>query len=438
MKTDIILQELKHVAQKYGSGEKRFTAVQDVNLALWEGEFVALLGPSGCGKSTLLRIITGLQTPSEGQVLYRSRPLSGVNPAASIVFQTFALFPWLNVQENVELALKARGVSAPQRALRAVDLIDRVGLDGFESAYPRELSGGMRQKVGFARAMAVEPELLCLDEPFSALDVLSAESLRGELLELWQSGSIPTRSILMVSHNIEEAVLMADRIVVMDKNPGRVVADLKVPLAHPRQRKSPEFQTLVDQVYGLLAGQTQSEAVELGTAPGEPGLTRLLPDVSIDDLAALLEHLSAQPKLTADLYRLAEELGIDSDHLLSLTEAGELLSFVSVQKGDITLTPLGDTFAGASILARKEIFASRIRRVPIFKWILNLLKASENNRLKGKVIQAALELDFPPEDAARQLDIVINWGRYAEALAYDDDEEIFTLETALSPNTTPR
>jgi NitT/TauT family transport system ATP-binding protein len=213
-----VLTELVHIQQIYGFGERRFIAVKDVNLSIHEGEFVALLGPSGCGKSTLLRIITGLQAPAEGTVLYHGKPLQGVNPNATIVFQTFALFPWLTVYENVELALKARKVDEKTRAQKTLDLIDRVGLDGFETAYPRELSGGMRQKVGFARAMAVEPELLCLDEPFSALDPLSAESLRGELMELWTSNAIPTKAILMVSHNIEEAVFMADRLVVMDRN----------------------------------------------------------------------------------------------------------------------------------------------------------------------------------------------------------------------------
>src|ERR671934_3027865 len=223
MSLSLSLVELRHIGQMYGAGAHRFVALQDVNLRLNEGEFVALLGPSGCGKSTLLRIITGLQQPTEGQALYRGQPVQGVNPHTTIVFQTFALFPWLTVQQNVEVALKAHGVAPEQRGRRAIDLLDRVGVDGFKTAYPRELSGGMRQKVGFARAMAVEPELLCLDEPFSALDVLSAESLRGELMELWLSGGIPTKAILMVSHNIEEAVSMADRLVVMDKGPGHIV-----------------------------------------------------------------------------------------------------------------------------------------------------------------------------------------------------------------------
>src|SRR5574341_564520 len=266
------LLTVQNVVRAYGRGAKPFVAVRDINLSIKPGEYVCLLGPSGCGKSTLLRIITGLNRATSGEVLYRNERLAGVNPHATIVFQTFALYPWLTVQENVEIALKARGVPPGERRERALKLIDTVGLDGFESAYPRELSGGMRQKVGFARAMAVEPELLCLDEPFSALDVLSAEALRGELLELWTAGKIPTKAILMVTHNIEEAVLMGDRIVVMEKDPGRIIAEVAVPLAQPRHKKSSEFQALVDQVYGLLAGETKTEPEELGTAPGEPGL----------------------------------------------------------------------------------------------------------------------------------------------------------------------
>jgi NitT/TauT family transport system ATP-binding protein len=420
--------ELQHVSQIYSSGQRKFTAVEDVNLMLRSDEFVALLGPSGCGKSTLLRIVTGLQRPTHGHVLYHNQPLRGVNPHATIVFQTFALFPWLTVLENVEVALKARDVPPKLRTPRALDLLDRVGLDGFETAYPRELSGGMRQKVGFARAMAVEPELLCLDEPFSALDVLSAEALRGELIELWTSGNIPTQAILMVTHNIEEAVFMADRIVVMDKEPGRVVADLTVKLPHPRQRKASGFVTMVDRVYATLAGQTQPELLELGSAPGEPGRTRALPHITINDLAGLLERLDEISNNRSDIYRLAGDLKVDSDHLLRLTEAAELLGFATIAEGDITLTPLGETFSEASILARKEIFATRIRRLPIFKWLLALLRAADRQRLEAQFVQTALELEFPPEEAERQLDIAVNWGRYAELVAYDDSDEVLYLE----------
>jgi NitT/TauT family transport system ATP-binding protein len=431
MVSDAPLLELRHISQIYGSADRRFVAVHDINLTVSDGEFVALLGPSGCGKSTLLRIITGLQRPTEGQVLYRGVSLSGVNPHATIVFQTFALFPWLTVQQNVEVALKARGIPPTIRTARAVDLLDRVGLDGFESAYPRELSGGMRQKVGFARAMAVDPELLCLDEPFSALDVLSAESLRGELLELWSSGRIPTRAVLMVTHDIEEAVFMADRIVVMNKDPGRVVADLAVGLAHPRQRKAHEFVAVVDRVYATLAGETQPEHVEMGGAPGGPERTRALPHISINDLTGLLEHLAERPGDRVDIYRLDEDLNIDSDHLLRLTEAAELLGFATIAQGDIALTPLGETFAEASILARKEIFATRIRRLPIFKWLLSLLRAATKQQLEWNVVHAALELEFSSAEAERQLDTIVNWGRYAEVLAYDDNAEVLYLETGV-------
>ncbi len=422
------LLQLQNVHQSYGTGQHRFNAVQDINLNMTEGEFVALLGPSGCGKSTLLRIITGLQPATAGQVLYRGQLLRGVNPHATIVFQTFALFPWLTVLENVSVALKVKGVPPDVRTPRALDALDRIGLDGFETAYPRELSGGMRQKVGFARAIVTEPELLCLDEPFSALDVLSAEALRGELLELWVEGKIPTLAILMVTHNIEEAVFMADRIVVMEKNPGRVVADLPITLSHPRQRKSPEFQAVVDHVYATLAGQTQPESVELGTAPGEPGRTRSLPHVPISDLAAMLEFLSELPKDRADIYRLAEELNVDSDKLLRLTETAELLGFATIEKGDITLSPLGETFAEASILARKEIFASRIRRLPIFKWLVTMLQAAGKKQLQWDVVQTALELEFPPQEAELQVETMVNWGRYAEMIVYDDDDATIYLE----------
>jgi NitT/TauT family transport system ATP-binding protein len=423
------LVRVEHVTQRYVTGPREFIAIQDVNLSQTEGEFVCLLGPSGCGKSTLLRMITGLQRPTSGKVLYRGHELSGVNPSATIVFQSFALFPWLTVEENVEVALTARGMSPRLRPRRALDLLERVGLGGFENAYPRELSGGMRQKVGFARAMAVDPELLCMDEPFSALDVLSAEALRGELLELWTTGNIPTKAILMVTHNIEEAVLMGDRIVVMEKDPGRVIAEVAVPLAQPRRRKSADFQALVDHVYALLAGQTKTEREELGTAPGEPGRPRGLPNVTVNEIAGFLEHLASLNTQRADIFRLADELHMDSDRVLQLAEAAERLGFVIIDQGDITKTPLGETFAEASIQARKEIFATRVRRVPIMGWLLGMLRAADKHELEADVVQSALSLHFPQEAAEEQLAIAIDWGRYAELIAYDHGAGMIYLET---------
>lgn len=428
MTNNVYLLELKNVNQVYAAGARPFTAIKNFNLTLKEGEFSALLGPSGCGKSTLLRIITGLQPPTSGEVLYRNTPLQGVNPQATIVFQTFALFPWLTVQENVELALEGRGLPPKLRTSRSLEILDRVGLDGFENAYPRELSGGMRQKVGFARAIAVEPELLCLDEPFSALDVLSAETLRGELLELWTSGKLPTKAILLVTHNIEEAVLLADRIVVMEKDPGRLIMDFHVELSHPRHRKDLGFEEVVDRVYGLLAGQTQTEQEELGTEPGEPGPTRRLPKIHLSDLPGMLEYLEKASDHRHDIYALADDIKVNSDQLLSLIEAAELLGFATVAKGDIHLTLLGETFADASIIGRKEIFAARLRRLPFFKWLTTILRASEKSQQKWDVVQAALELEFHPEEAHQQLEILVDWGRYAELVSYDDSSRLIFLE----------
>ncbi len=422
------LVKLTHVGKSYGQGTKRIEALRGIDLNIREGEFIALLGPSGCGKSTLLRIIAGLNTASEGEVLYRGAPLQGVNPHTTIVFQTFALYPWLTVQENVEAALEPLGVARFERTKRALRLLDRVGLDGFETAYPRELSGGMRQKVGFARAMAVEPELLCLDEPFSALDVLSAESLRGELMELWLSGDVPTKAILMVSHNIEEAVFMADRLVVMEKNPGHVISDIPVNLPHPRRRKEKPFLQLVDQVYSLIAGKTSTEAEELGTAPGEPGLTRTLPHASINEISGLLERIAEGASGQADLYQVADEVHASLVHILPAVEAVELLGFATVASGDLTLTPLGQAFAEGSIQARKELFAGRIRRVPIIRWMLDMLRAADVHRIERDVFEMALALEFVPEEASRQVDVAVNWGRYAELFAYDNDTKSVVLE----------
>jgi len=419
------LLTLQNVIKSYGAGPKQFVAVRDIDMQIRTGEFVCLLGPSGCGKSTLLRIIAGLNSATSGRVLYRGRPVVGVNPHATIVFQTFALYPWLTVQENVEIALKARGIPSAERRARALRLIDTVGLDGFESAYPRELSGGMRQKVGFARAMAVEPELLCLDEPFSALDVLSAQALRGELLELWLNKSIPTQAILMVTHNIEEAVQMADRVIIMDKDPGRIVAEMPITLRHPRERKDTACQAVVDKVYAAVAGKTQSEAEELGGAPGQ-GRLRLLPRARLNALAGLLEKLTAEGGRT-DLYRLGSELIMELDDMLPVVEAGELLGFLEVQEGDLMITPLGEAYAEASILSRKEMLAGRVLRLPIISWIYETLQRDDNQRVAEEYFLDQLRPEFQNK-AAQQLEVAISWGRFAELFAFDHDTDELFLE----------
>ncbi len=414
-----VLLELKDVVKAYGAAEKQMVAVRDINLKLKAGEFVCLLGPSGCGKSTLLRIITGLNRATSGTVLYGGQPVAGVNPHATIVFQTFALYPWLTVQDNVQIALKARGVASATRVERTLKLIDTVGLDGFESAYPRELSGGMRQKVGFARAMAVEPELLCLDEPFSALDVLSAEALRGELMELWLNRAIPTKTILMVTHNIEEAVLMADRIVVMSKDPGRILTEFNVTLRQPRQRKDTAFQAEVDKVYAAVAGQKPE-----GADTDVP--QKKLPHARLNALAGLLEKVAGEEG-RADLQKLGAVLNFELDDLLPLVEAGELLGFLVLDDASLILTPLGHTYAEASILARKELVAGRVLRLPLISWIYDTLQRDDTRSTARSYFLDKLQGEFG-DLAEDQLNIAIRWARYAELFAYNDDTGELYLE----------
>ncbi|MBL0927634.1 MAG: ATP-binding cassette domain-containing protein [Phycisphaerales bacterium] len=419
------LVEVRDVTQQYGTDGKLFTALKDIGLTIREGELVALVGPSGCGKSTLLRIITGLQKATSGGVLYRGVEMRGVNPHATIVFQTFALFPWLTVQANVEVALKVRGVGPGERTARAEKLLTQVGLAGFESAYPRELSGGMRQKTGFARALAVEPELLCLDEPFSALDVLSAEALRGELMELWTAKSIPTRAILMVTHNIEEAVFMADRIVVMGKGPGRVVTEIPVRLPHPRARKSDEFLRVSDTVYAAIAGQTPAAAPD--SAHPAPAVLQPLPDIALGSLNGLIERLFADEADRVDIHILGAELGLDLAALMPLLEAGQILGFLTLAKGDAALTPLGETLAEATIATRQELYSKRLRRLPLIRWMLDLLYLSDEEALPHGAVLEALAEQFPPEEAERQLRRLIAFGRYAGLLDSDDTAQTVRL-----------
>lgn len=417
------LLELVGVSKSYGT----FHALRDVALKLEAGELVCLVGPSGCGKSTLLRIIAGLTPVTAGTVRYRGASFTGVNPHTAIVFQTFALFPWLTVIENVDVALKARGLDPATRQAHATQLVRLVGLAGFETAYPRELSGGMRQKVGFARALAVEPELLCLDEPFSALDVLSAEALRGELLELWLNRSMPTQAILMVTHNIEEAVELADRIVIMGNDPGRIVSELRIDLRHPRNRKDTAFQALVDRVYATLTGRALSEADRMGTAAGAAGTIRRLPVIRLEAMGGLTETVLADNG-RSDLPRLAKALGHEPRALLPLVEASEWLGFARAEQGDLVLLELGKTYAGAGIQVRKELIAGRILRLPLIRWIYEKLQNDDNQRIDRGFFVEALRSEFGDE-ADDQIDTVIDWGRYAELFGYDKDSDELYLES---------
>jgi NitT/TauT family transport system ATP-binding protein len=418
--------EARAVEKFYAQPEgHRIQVIAPTDLAIYPDQILALLGPSGSGKSTLLRMLTGLVPPSAGEVRWHGRPLDGQRPNVAIVFQTFALFPWLTVLENVEAPLKARGIGAQERRERAMKILDTVGLDGFETAYPKELSGGMKQRVGFARALAVEPEVLFMDEPFSALDVLTAENLRGELLELWTSRKIPTRAIFIVTHNIEEAVLLADRIVVLGRNPARIRADFQVELAQPRDRKAARFIELVDHIYKVL---TRPE-VEPGPVPaeGKPVVVveraaskyQMLPHARPGGVAGLLELLLDRGGRD-DLYHLAEELAMEVDDLLPIIEAAALLGFARVSEGDVELAPDGRAFAEADIQTRKAIFRqAALQHVTILRQIERALQAKTDHSLPDDFFHDILDEHFSEDEAERQLSTALHWGRYAEIFDYD-------------------
>ncbi len=402
--------------------------LEDVNLSLREGEIVALLGRSGSGKSTLLRIVSGLLQPTAGQVTWRGIPVNGPTEGIAMVFQSFALFPWLTVQENVELGLEARGVSRVEREKRADDALDLIGLGGFASAYPKELSGGMQQRVGLARALVVYPDLLLMDEPFSALDVLTAETLRTDLIDLWADGKLPVKSVLMVTHNIEEAVLMCDRILVFSSNPGRVASELTVPFPHPRNRLDPAFRQMVDDIYALM---TRRAPVEPKTAaPPLHPLAMPLERVGINLMAGLMEALAAPPyDGRADLPALAAPLHYEVDDLLPLGETLQLLRFAVLEEGDIYLTDKGRAFVQADVDGRRTLFAETLRaHVPLANMIRQVLEERWNHRASAVRFRDELEDHMSPDYAADTLRTVIGWGRYAELFSYDEEAEQFNLD----------
>lgn len=480
--------------------------IDDVSLQLHDGEIVCILGPSGSGKSTLLRILTGLTKPSSGSALYRGQRFKGPNPGASIVFQNFALFPWLTVLENVELGLPyASGPARDVRRSRALNAIDIIGLDGYENAYPRELSGGMRQRVGFARALAVEPELLCMDEPFSALDVLTAENLRTELLRLWQAGDVPTTSVLMITHSIEEAVALADRIIVLGRDPGHVRTVLPVSMAHPRNRKSNTFQAFTDLVYTILSerdytlsqedihlleknhgisdpseNSTNSTATkDTGANPGTPLSTSAvsstesislesislsdpirpvdtdvsadgvgstadetvqirrypqLPAVRIGSVSGLLSFIAEEP---VDLYVLGQRLQLDVDSLYPLIDAAETLGLIHVDDGNVRINNRGLQFEQSTIDERKAMVRDvclSASGTKLIAQIYYLLSQAQSQKLPQELIFDTILLKhFAPAEARRQLEIAIEWGRFAELFGYEVLNGTFFLDTGEQP-----
>ncbi|MEV6770138.1 nitrate/sulfonate/bicarbonate ABC transporter ATP-binding protein [Nocardia sp. NPDC051030] len=404
------------------SGEQ-LPVLSEVCLELREGEIVALLGKSGSGKSTLLRIIAGLVKPSAGTARHGDTEITEPGASTAMVFQTFALLPWLTVWQNVELGLRAQGVPVAERAPRVTAAIDMIGLDGFENAYPKELSGGMRQRVGFARALVVQPEVLLMDEPFSALDVLTAENLRGELIRLWAQTAFPTKTVLMVTHNIEEAVQLADRILVLDNNPGRIKGEIKVGLEHPRDTRGRHFLNIVDQAYRLLTdGAFDGDRHAIAPTP----TTRPLPDASVDGIGGMLDLVAAQGGC-ADIPELASGLRFEIDDIMPLVDAAGLLGLATTSGGEIELTLDGHNFAEADINKAKEIFARLARdKAPLVGAIDHALANAHNNQLRDGFFLDLLRRGFTEDAAQRQLRTAVDWGRYAELYEYDADERLLT------------
>ncbi len=424
--------ELKAVGKSFRSadGAPR-TVLDDVDFTLREREIVALLGQSGSGKSTLLRIMAGLIDADRGDVLYRGQPLYGPARGISMVFQSFALFPWLTVQHNVEIGLEARGVPAEERERRAAQVIELIGLSGFEGALPRELSGGMRQRVGIARALVVDPDVLLMDEAFSALDVLTGERLRDDILELWEAEQISTKSILVVSHNIEEAVMMADRVLIFASDPGRVRFEMQISLPRPRDADSPEVRALIDEIYAVMtAGRVRS-----GKAAEEPERLRLderLPEADISRMEGLLERLLEEPFLgRADLPQLGEETELTDEELLPVAEALALLDFAQLAGGDLSITPLGEQYVAAEYGDRQALFGRQLlARVPLAAHIRHSLLQEPSGQLREEPFLDLLRESLDAEEAERVLDVAIQWGRHGEAYGYNYNTRMIQLPEA--------
>jgi len=422
----------------------RIEVIAPVDLDVEPDQIITLLGPSGCGKSTLLRILTGLSKPSSGEVLWHGLPISTQNAGVAIVFQSFALFPWLTVLDNVEAPLEARGVPALERRKRALRILDTVGLDGFESAYPKELSGGMKQRVGFARALVVEPEVLFMDEPFSALDVLTAENLRNELLELWLSKKMPTSAIFIVTHNIEEAVLLADRVIVLGRNPAWVRADFPIELAHPRDRKSPRFVELVDYIYKIMTQPQLALAVPGATAAAQTSVRQkyqMIPHARVGGIAGLIELLQDRSGKEY-LHRLAEVLIMDAEDLLPIVEAAVLLGFATLKEGDVQITAEGARFAEADILTRKILFRqAALNHVVILQQIDRVLHAKADHSIPEEFFYDILDEHFSEDEVRRQFETAMNWGRYAEIFDFNRESHRLVLAEPVGephpPATTP-
>ncbi len=423
--------EARQIEKSYRQPDGRdIQVIAPVDFSIEPDTIIALLGPSGSGKSTLLRMLSGLAQPTSGEVLWHGKPMGHCQPNVAIVFQSFALFPWLTVLDNVEAPLLARGTSHFERHRKALSALASVGLKGFENAFPKELSGGMKQRVGFARALAVEPEILFMDEPFSALDVLTAESLRGELLELWLAKKIPTRCIFIVTHNIEEAVLLADRIIVLGRNPARIRADFRVPLQHPRDRKSAAFVLYVDYIYKVMTQPELKLAPPTRAGHTERAAAQMIPHARPGGISGLVELLNDRGG-EEDIYHVADDLRLEVDDLLPILEASQMLELATANEGDVKLTPAGKAFAEADISTRKDLFRDAVlAHISLLQQMHSALHKKSDHSMPLEFFRDLLDERFAQVEVEQQIDTALQWGRYAEIFTYDPDTDTLRLHGA--------
>jgi NitT/TauT family transport system ATP-binding protein len=435
--TQAAICEARNISVAYDESQSLF-AIKDVSLAVNPGEIVAILGPSGCGKSTLLRSLIGLVDPCRGEVLADGAPLRGVHPRMALVFQSFALYPWLTVRQNIAVALEGLGLEPEDAEKRIARCIDLIGLEGFEEAYPKELSGGMKQRVGFARALARGPALLCMDEPFSALDIFTAESLRREVYRLvmkvgeapdGQHPDINVQSVLLITHNIEEAVFLADRVVVMGRNPGHIREIVPVTLPHPRDYASPAFQAMVQRLRDVFVADLLPEEAPSPAGPtaGRAPVLEPLPAVSLGEVLGLLEILNKSGG-RMDVFALDQLTEYDFGHTLAVVKAGEMLDFLDTPRNTVVLTPAGRTLLGADVNGRKEQLNRQLRTLETFRFMLQILGESRGKRLPKDVVIDELVVRLPGQDYERLFDTVVGWSRYAELLGYEPQSEVLYLD----------
>ncbi|MGH7788972.1 MAG: nitrate/sulfonate/bicarbonate ABC transporter ATP-binding protein [Candidatus Binatia bacterium] len=420
------LAEVRHVSKAFRNDGHQLFVLQDVSLALHPGEVVAVLGPSGCGKSTLLRLLTGLIAPTSGSVLCGGEPLHGIHPGAAIVFQGFALYPWLSVTDNVRVGVNGKGLAAEEEVARVARAIALVGLTGFEEAYPKELSGGMKQRVGIARALVGGPALLCMDEPFSALDVLTAEALRAEIYRLWSQGGMGLQSLLLITHLIEEAVFLADRIVIMAAKPGRVQEVIANPLPHPREYHDAAFLALVERIHDVITALHLPDAPH-GTPAAKGARLEPLPSVTVSEIVGLLEVVHAHGDCI-NVFELATLLRLDLGHAVLVVKAAELVGLVDTPHDDVAIGALGLQFLGADFSHRKQLFRRQLGRVPTFAFLLERLHRAPDGRLSAAVVQAELATQLPYEKPQELFRVIVAWGRYAELIGYDPHGDALYLD----------